>query len=59
MFGPLNGVRTALVIVATLTAVAAAALGYWVAALVLAAAVAIHGLGWWYLWKDATRRAAN
>lgn len=59
MFGPLNGVRSALVAVAALTTVAAAALGYWTAAAVLAAAIAIHGLGWWYLWKDANRRAHN
>lgn len=59
MFGPLNGVRTALVTAAGLTAVAAAALGYWTAAAVLAAGVAIHGAGWWYLWKDANRRASN
>jgi hypothetical protein len=59
MFGPLNGVRTALVTAAALTAVAAAALGYWTAAAVLAAGVAVHGLGWLYLWKDANRRASN
>ena len=59
MFGPLNGVRTALVTAAALTAVAAAALGYWTAAAVLTAGVAVHGLGWWYLWKDANRRASN
>ena len=48
-FGPLNGVRTALVIGAGLTAVLAVALGQWIVALVLLAAVAIHGWGWWYL----------
>jgi hypothetical protein len=49
MFGPLNGVRVALVTLAALTAVLAAALGEWTVTLVLAAGVAIHGLGWWYL----------
>lgn len=49
MFGPLNGVRTALVITAAIAAIAAALLGEWVMATLLFAAVALHGLGWWYL----------
>ncbi|MDX1447859.1 MAG: hypothetical protein R3246_02250 [Acidimicrobiia bacterium] len=52
MFGPLNGVRSALVIAAALAALAAAFLGEWVMAGLLALGVAIHGLGWWYLWKQ-------
>ena len=56
MFGPLNGVRSALVIAAFLTAIVAAILGFWVAAAVLLAAVAVHGLGWFYLWKKAEDR---
>ncbi len=52
MFGPLNGVRTALVILAGVTAVVAAIVGQVVVALVLALAVALHGLGWWYLYRQ-------
>ena len=51
VFGPLNGVRTALVIAAGIAAVAAAVLGEWVMAGLLGAGVALHGVGWWYLWK--------
>lgn len=51
MFGPLNGVRAALVAAATVTALVAAPLGYPVVTLVLLAGVAIHGLGWWVLWR--------
>lgn len=57
MFGPLNGVRSALVIAAFLTALGAAVLGYWTAALVLMAAVVVHGLGWLYLYKRARQGA--
>lgn len=56
MFGPLNGVRTALVIGAALAAVAALALGRWMTGGVLILAVGVHGLGWWYLRRDALRR---
>jgi hypothetical protein len=52
MFGPLNGVRTALVIAAGIAALAAAIVGEWVMASLLAAGVAGHGIGWWYLWKQ-------
>lgn len=55
MFGPLNGVRSALVIAAFLTAILAAVLEFWVASAILLAAVAVHGLGWLYLWKRAGR----
>ena len=51
MFGPLNGVRTALVIGAALAALVAAILGYWFVTVVLAVAIAIHGLGWLYLYR--------
>lgn len=51
MFGPLNGVRTALVIGAALAALVAAILGYWTVTVVLAVAIAIHGLGWLYLYR--------
>jgi hypothetical protein len=52
MFGPLNGVRTALVVAAGIAALAAAIVGEWVMASLLAAGVAVHGIGWWYLWKQ-------
>ncbi len=55
MFGPLNGVRTALVIAAGVTALLAAALGQWVVTLVLLIGVAIHGLGWLYLYRQSQR----
>jgi hypothetical protein len=51
MFGPLNGVRTALVIGAGLAAVLAAVLGQWAVTLVLGLGIAIHGLGWLYLYR--------
>lgn len=52
MFGPLNGVRTALVISAAVAAIAAAVLGQWVVTIVLLTGVAVHGAGWWYLWRQ-------
>lgn len=52
MFGPLNGVRTALVIGAALAAIVAAAMGQWTVTLVLAVAITIHGLGWLYLYRQ-------
>lgn len=53
MYGPLNGVRVALVTLAVLAALTAAVLGYWVVTLVLAMGVALHGLGWLYLAQQA------
>jgi multidrug efflux pump subunit AcrB len=53
MFGPLNGVRTTLVIGAGIAAIVAAAFGWWGAALVLLLAIGIHGLGWLYLYRRA------
>lgn len=55
MFGPLNGVRTALVIGAAVAALVAGALGYWSVTLVLGLGVAIHGLGWLYLYRARQR----
>lgn len=55
MFGPLNGVRTALVIAAGFTALVAAVLGYWTVTTVLALAIAVHGLGWLYLYRQHQR----
>lgn len=54
IFGPLNGVRIALVISAVIAALAAFAFGYTAAAVVLMAGVAIHGLGWLYLYRRNT-----
>lgn len=59
MFGPLNGVRTALVIAAGFTALVAAILGYWTVTTVLALAIAIHGLGWLYLYRQHQTRAVK
>ncbi|CAN5854039.1 hypothetical protein BH23ACT5_BH23ACT5_00230 [soil metagenome] len=52
MFGPLNGARTALVAAAALAALVAAAFGQWVVTSVLALGIAIHGLGWLYLYNQ-------
>jgi hypothetical protein len=51
MFGPLNGVRTALVTAAALAALLAGVLGQWIVAVVLLLGVAVHGLGWLYLYR--------
>lgn len=53
MFGPLNGVRTALVVMAGIAAIAAALFGYWIVTLMLGLGVALHGLGWLYLYRQA------
>jgi hypothetical protein len=52
MFGPLNGVRVALVASAVVAAIVAAVIGYWAVTLVLAVGVAVHGLGWLYLYRQ-------
>lgn len=52
MFGPLNGVRTALVIAAAFAALLAIFLGYWLVSVMLLLGVAVHGLGWLYLYKN-------
>jgi len=54
MYGPLNGVRTALVVTAVLAGISAAFLGEYLVAVVLAAGVGVHGLGWWYLSKQSS-----
>ena len=48
-FGPLNGVRIALVAAAAVAALAALALGFALAGVVMLAGIAVHGLGWLYL----------
>ncbi|GIU93395.1 MAG: hypothetical protein KatS3mg011_2301 [Acidimicrobiia bacterium] len=55
MFGPLNGVRVALVITAALAGIFAAAIGQWLVAAVLFLGVAVHGLGWVYLYRQHRR----
>lgn len=51
MFGPLNGVRTALVIAAIVAALVSLVTGHPGAAAILMLGVAIHGLGWLYLYS--------
>lgn len=55
MFGPLNGVRVALVITAVVAALAALLVGQYMVASVLAAAILVHGIGWWFLWREHER----
>ena len=50
VYGPLNGVRIALVAAAVVAALAALFVGFVGAAIVLLVAVVIHGLGWRYLY---------
>ena len=52
MYGPLNGVRTALDITVVVAAIAAAFHGEYLVAAVFAAGVGVHGLGWWFLSKQ-------
>ena len=49
MYGPLNGVRVALVAAAVLAAITAGAHGHWSVTLLLMVGVAVHGAGWVYL----------
>jgi hypothetical protein len=57
VFGPLNGVRVALVCLAVVAAIAALIAGYPLVTAVLLAGVAIHGLGWLYLYRQHLRRS--
>lgn len=57
MFGPLNGVRIALVASAAVAALAAFIVGYPIVGIVLLAAVFVHGLGWLYLYKKAETKS--
>jgi ABC-type proline/glycine betaine transport system permease subunit len=52
VFGPLNGVRVALVAAAALAALAAFFAGFAGAGVVLLIGVAIHGVGWLYLYNQ-------
>ena len=53
MYGPLNGVRVALVTLAVLAALMALVLGYWTVTLILLIGVGFHGFGWLYLAQQA------
>lgn len=55
MFGPLNGVRVALVASAVVASLAALIGGNPLVTLVLLAGVALHGLGWLYLYRQHLR----
>ncbi len=53
MYGPLNGVRIALVVLAVIAVVTASVIGQTLGALILAAAVGVHAYGWMYLKRKA------
>ena len=55
MFGPLNGVRVALVSAAVVAAAAALLTGFVAAGLILLLGVLIHGAGWLYLYSQRPR----
>jgi hypothetical protein len=59
MFGPLNGVRVALVSFAVVAAIAALIAGYPMVTVVLLAGVVLHGLGWLYLYRQHLRRSSQ
>lgn len=59
MFGPLNGVRVALVCFAVVAALAALIAGYPLVTAVLLLGVAVHGLGWLYLYRQHLRRSSE
>lgn len=59
MFGPLNGARIALVCFAVVAAIAALIAGYPMVTWVLLLGVAIHGLGWLYLYRQHLRRQSH
>lgn len=48
----MNSVRIALVSLAGVAALVALAFGQWIVSAVLIAGVAVHGLGWLYLWRQ-------
>lgn len=59
MFGPLNGVRVALVATAAVAGLAALVAGRPLVTAILFAGVAVHGLGWLYLYRQALRRGSQ
>ncbi len=56
MFGPLNGVRVALVAAAALAAVVAFVIGQTWVGLVLLIGIIGHGLGWVYLYRQRSAK---
>jgi hypothetical protein len=56
MFGPLNGLRVALVALAGVAAVAGLIAGHPVVTVVLVLGIAVHGFGWLYLYRQHLRR---
>jgi len=59
VFGPLNGVRTTLVIAAALAAVVSFVAGYPSAGAVLLVGVTVHGLGWLYLYSRRDQKKTD
>ncbi len=59
MFGPLNGVRVALVAAAVVAALAAFFTGFTGAGVVLLVGVTIHGVGWLYLYNQRDTDASD
>ncbi len=57
MYGPLNGVRIALVTLAVIAVATASAIGQTLGAFILAAAVGMHAYGWMYLKRKAQESA--
>jgi biotin transporter BioY len=55
MFGPLNGVRVALVASAVIASIVAFATGFPLAGAILAGGVLVHGAGWLYLYTNRER----
>ena len=58
MFGPLNGVRVALVCFAVVAALAGLIAGY-PSSRAAVAGRCIHGLGWLYLYQEHLRRSPH
>jgi hypothetical protein len=56
MVGPLNGVWAALVAAAGIAALVALAAGVTRAGMVLLAGIAVHGLGWLFLYRQHQER---
>lgn len=53
IYGPLNGVRAALVAGAVVAALIGAWLGWWIVTIVLGLAIAAHALLWRWMWDRA------
>jgi hypothetical protein len=59
VFGPLNGMRVALVCFAVVAALAGMIAGYPLVSAILLLGVAIHGVGWLYLYREHLRRSPH